>query len=313
VASKSVRCRALIERVLAKPGWHGVMAYTLREAVWLVRQGVTDDVLVAYPTVDRTAIAELTADPALAAAITIMVDHPTHLDVVDRVTAPGGRPDVRLCIDLDSSWKPAGPLHVGVRRSPVHSAAQAAALARRLAARPGFQLVGMMSYEAQIAGVIGHEIAHVVLRHGTNQASKGDLLGGLAGAVGGLFGGTTGQLASAGGAFAANMTLLRYSRDAESQADLMGTQILYDLGYAPRSMAEFFDKLAKEHRGSSMEQFFSNHPIPENRVAKVSAEIKKLGPELTNPKVDTPEFQRTKKILLAMPEPKPKAKPATTK
>jgi D-serine deaminase-like pyridoxal phosphate-dependent protein len=152
VASKSVRCRALIERVLAKPGWHGVMAYTLREAVWLVRRGVTDDVLVAYPTVDRAAIAELTADPALAAAITIMVDHPAHLDVVDRVTPPGGRPDVRLCIDLDSSWKP-GPLHVGVRRSPVHSAAQAAALARRLVARPGFQLVGMMSYEAQIAGL----------------------------------------------------------------------------------------------------------------------------------------------------------------
>jgi D-serine deaminase-like pyridoxal phosphate-dependent protein len=152
VASKSVRCRTLIERVLAKPGWHGVMAYTLREAVWLVRQGVTDDVLVAYPTVDRTAIAELTADPALASAITIMVDHPAHLDLVDRVTPPGGRPDVRICIELDSSWKP-GPLHVGVRRSPVHSAAQAAALARRLVARPGFKLVGMMSYEAQIAGV----------------------------------------------------------------------------------------------------------------------------------------------------------------
>jgi D-serine deaminase-like pyridoxal phosphate-dependent protein len=153
VASKSVRCRRLIERVLAKPGWHGVMAYTLREAVWLVRQGVTDDVLVAYPTVDRTAIADLTADPKLAAAIAIMVDHPAHLDVVDRVTPPGDRPDVRICIDLDSSWKPAGPLHVGVRRSPVHSAAQAAVLARRLVARPGFKLVGMMSYEAQIAGV----------------------------------------------------------------------------------------------------------------------------------------------------------------
>src|SRR5262245_35026604 len=159
--------------------------------------------------------------------------------------------------------------------------------------------------EAQIAGVMGHEIAHVILRHGTNQASKGDLLG-LAGAVGGLFGGRTGQLASAGGAFAANMTLLRYSRDAESQADLMGTQILFDLGYAPRAMAEFFDKLAKEHKGSSMEQWFSNHPIPENRVAKVNAEIKKLGPELTNPKVDTPEFQRVKKTLLSMPAPKPK-------
>jgi D-serine deaminase-like pyridoxal phosphate-dependent protein len=152
VASKSVRCRALLERVLALPGWHGVMAYTLREAIWLVRQGVTDDVLVAYPTVDRTAIGELTADPKLAAAISIMVDHPAHLDLVDQVTPPGKRPQVRLCLDLDSSWKP-GPLHVGVRRSPVHSAAQAAVLARRLVARPGFRLVGMMSYEAQIAGV----------------------------------------------------------------------------------------------------------------------------------------------------------------
>lgn len=152
LASKSVRCRELISRALAKPGWHGVMAYTLPEAIWLVREGITDDVLVAYPTVNRAAIAELTTDPKLAAAIAIMVDSPAHLDVVDRVTSPGKRPDVRLCIDLDSSWKP-GPLHVGVRRSPVHSAAQASALARRLVARPGFKLVGMMSYEAQIAGV----------------------------------------------------------------------------------------------------------------------------------------------------------------
>jgi D-serine deaminase-like pyridoxal phosphate-dependent protein len=153
VASKSVRCRSLLERVLARPGWHGVMSYTLREAIWLVRSGVTDDVLVAYPTVDRTALRELTTDPALAGSISIMVDHPAHLDLVDQVTPPGDRPKVRLCLDLDSSWKPAAALHVGVRRSPVHSAAQAAALARRLVARPGFRLVGMMSYEAQIAGV----------------------------------------------------------------------------------------------------------------------------------------------------------------
>jgi len=152
VASKSVRIRHLIERVLATPGWHGVMAYTLPEAIWLVRAGVTDDVLVAYPTVDRAAIAELTKDADLAAAIAIMVDHPAHLDVVDQVTPPGNRPDIRLCLELDSSWRP-GPLHVGVRRSPVHSAAQASVLARRLVARPGFRLVGMMSYEAQIAGV----------------------------------------------------------------------------------------------------------------------------------------------------------------
>jgi len=153
VASKSVRCRALLERALARPGWRGVMAYTLPEAIWLVRAGVTDDVLVAYPTVDRTAIGELAKDPHLAAAIALMVDHPAHLDLVDQVAAPKNRETVRLCLELDAAWHPAGPLYIGVRRSPIHSAAQAGALARRIVARPGFNLVGMMSYEAQIAGV----------------------------------------------------------------------------------------------------------------------------------------------------------------
>ncbi|GIE98275.1 alanine racemase [Paractinoplanes rishiriensis] len=152
VASKSVRCRQLLERVLARPAWRGVLAYTLTEAIWLVRTGVTNDALVAYPTVDRAAIGELTKDPALAGAIALMVDHPAHLDLIDQVTPPAGRHDIRLCLDLDASWRP-GPLHLGVRRSPVHSAGQAAALARRLVERPGFRLVGMMSYEAQIAGV----------------------------------------------------------------------------------------------------------------------------------------------------------------
>lgn len=153
VASKSVRCRTLLERVLATPGWRGVLAYTLPEAIWLVRSGVTDDVVVAYPSVDRAALRELTSDPVLAAAVTLMVDHPSHLEVIDRVTPPAERPEIRLCLDLDASWRPAGPVHVGVRRSPVHSAAQAAVLARRVVARPGFKLVGMMSYEAQIAGL----------------------------------------------------------------------------------------------------------------------------------------------------------------
>jgi len=165
--------------------------------------------------------------------------------------------------------------------------------------------------EAQIAGVMGHEISHVILRHGTNQASKGSLVGGLAGALGGILGGRVGQIASTGGAFAASSVLLKYSRDAESQADLMGTQILYDSGYAPRAMAEFFDKLAKEHKGSNVEQFFSNHPIPENRIAKVNEEIQKIGPEPTNPKVDTPEFQNAKRTLLGLPAPKPPARGAT--
>ncbi|AGL13979.1 amino acid deaminase/aldolase [Actinoplanes sp. N902-109] len=153
VASKSVRVRALLERVLHRPEWSGVMTYTLPEAIWLARSGLSDDILVGYPTVDRSAIAELTADPQLASVITLMVDSPEHLDLLDSVTDPRQRPDVRICLELDASWRPAGPVHIGVRRSPVHSAAQAGALARRLVARPGFRLVGMMAYEAHIAGV----------------------------------------------------------------------------------------------------------------------------------------------------------------
>ncbi|MEU7904168.1 amino acid deaminase/aldolase [Actinoplanes sp. NPDC049118] len=175
VASKSVRVRALLERVLARPGWSGVMAYTLPEAIWLVRSGVTDDVLVAYPSVDRTAIAQLAADPQLAAAIAIMVDDPAHLDLVDDVAAPGQRPDVRICLELDASWRPAGPLHVGVRRSPVHSAAQAGALAAKLVKRQGFRLVGMMAYEAQIAGLGDKPRGQAVLARGIRMMQRRSL------------------------------------------------------------------------------------------------------------------------------------------
>jgi hypothetical protein len=82
--------------------------------------------------------------------------------------------------------------------------------------------------------------------------------------------------------------------------------MLYDLGYAPEAMAQFFEKLAKEHKGSKTEQFFSNHPIPENRVKRVNDEIRKIGPALNNPRTDTAEFQNVKRQLLAMPDPKPK-------
>jgi D-serine deaminase-like pyridoxal phosphate-dependent protein len=153
VASKSVRCRALLSRVLGRPGWRGVLAYTLPEAIWLVRTGVTDDVLVAYPSVDRRAIRDLTAHPDLAAAIVLMIDSVDHLNLIDAVAEPDERPEVRVCLELDASWQPGGPVHVGVRRSPIHSAAQAGALAARVAARPRFRMVGMMCYEAHIAGV----------------------------------------------------------------------------------------------------------------------------------------------------------------
>jgi Zn-dependent protease with chaperone function len=167
--------------------------------------------------------------------------------------------------------------------------------------------------EAQLAGVMGHEIGHVILRHGTNQASKSQVAQGLAGILGGVLGdrgvgAAIGQLS----VFAAGGVLLKYSRDAESQADLMGTQILYDMGYDPKAMAQFFDKLAKEHKGSKTEQFFSNHPIPENRVIKVNEEIRRIGPVPSNPVTDSMDFQRVKRAMLAMPEPKPMAKPAAS-
>jgi predicted Zn-dependent protease len=161
--------------------------------------------------------------------------------------------------------------------------------------------------EAQLAGVLGHEIGHVILRHGSSQVSKAQATQGLLGVLGGIIGNsTTGQILTQVGGFGAGMALLRYSRDAETQSDLMGTQILYDSGYDPRAMAQFFEKLAKEHKGSKTEQFFSNHPIPENRVVKVNDEIRRIGPSLTKPRTDSPEFQRIKKAMLGMPEP-PKA------
>jgi D-serine deaminase-like pyridoxal phosphate-dependent protein len=158
VASKSVRCRALLTRALARPGWRGVMAYTLPEAIWLVREGVARDVLVAYPTADRGALAELAADAELAAAVAVMVDSPTQLDLIDSVAPPGRRAEIRVCLELDASWRPlrggpGGRLHIGVRRSPVHSPTAAGALAAQVAARRGFRLVGLMAYEAQIAGL----------------------------------------------------------------------------------------------------------------------------------------------------------------
>ncbi|TYC00788.1 amino acid deaminase/aldolase [Micromonospora sp. WP24] len=154
LASKSVRSRELSARALARPGWRGVMAFTLPEAIWLVRAGLSDDVLVAYPSADRGALAALTADPDLAAAITLMIDSTDQLDLVDDVRAADRRPELRVCLELDASWRPiGGRVHVGVRRSPLHGAAAAGAFAATVAGRAGFRLVGLMAYEAQIAGL----------------------------------------------------------------------------------------------------------------------------------------------------------------
>jgi len=155
VASKSVRCRDVISRVLAMDGFRGIMAYTLPEALWLAESGLSDDILVAYPTADRGALAHLAGDPAAAAAITVMVDCPEHLDMIEKAIAGTADPaPVRVCIDIDTSYVAArGRLRVGARRSPVRTPATAAALAADIAGRAGLRLAGLMAYEGQIAGV----------------------------------------------------------------------------------------------------------------------------------------------------------------
>ncbi|MGW2865682.1 amino acid deaminase/aldolase [Streptomyces sp. NPDC001205] len=152
VASKSVRCRALLERVLARPGFAGIMSFTLAESVWLARAGF-EDVLLAYPSADRASFAELTSDPKLARAVTVMVDDPAQLDLVDRAREDDGL-EVRVCLELDTSLQLfGGRVRVGARRSPLRTPAQLAELARSVARRPGFRLVGLMAYEGHVAGV----------------------------------------------------------------------------------------------------------------------------------------------------------------
>ncbi|WP_449280462.1 alanine racemase [Leucobacter sp.] len=151
VASKSVRVRGVLDAVLALPGFRGVLAYALSEALWLAE--TIDDVVVGYPTADRGAIARLGADERLASRVTVMVDGVEQLDLIDAVAPPASRAPIRVCLDLDASWRSRALGHLGVRRSPLHEPEQLRALAARVASRPGFALVGVMAYEAQIAGV----------------------------------------------------------------------------------------------------------------------------------------------------------------
>jgi hypothetical protein len=156
--------------------------------------------------------------------------------------------------------------------------------------------------EAQLAGVMAHELSHVALRHGTNQATKAVLAETGLGIFGAVFGDSTGgALLTTLGRFSAGGVLLRYSRTAESQADVMGTQVLYDAGYDPRAMAQFFEKLEGESKGKNPPEFFSDHPNPEHRVGRVDEEVEKLGVVPPNAKRDSAEFEAIKREVLALP------------
>jgi D-serine deaminase-like pyridoxal phosphate-dependent protein len=155
VASKSLRCRALLERVLrSDPGFAGLMTYTLPETLWLAEQGF-ENLLLAYPTADVGALSELAlrsvANPE--GAPIVMVDCTEHLDAIESVLGAAAAP-MRVCIDLDASWWAlGGRIKVGPKRSPVHTVEQAVALAQEVERRPQLKLAALMAYEGQIAGV----------------------------------------------------------------------------------------------------------------------------------------------------------------
>lgn len=159
--------------------------------------------------------------------------------------------------------------------------------------------------EAELAGVLAHEIAHVVQRHGTRAASKQmaaqvplALLAGMMGKS------TAAQAAALGISFGVGSYFLKNSRQSESEADLLGTDIMYDAGFDPHALAEFFTKLQDQAgRGSGLDQFFSDHPDPGNRVESVSREVATLPGKVYS--LNSPQFLTMKQVVAGM-------KPLTT-
>src|SRR5262245_8131379 len=156
--------------------------------------------------------------------------------------------------------------------------------------------------EAELAAVMAHELSHVALRHGTNQATKAQAAQAGVGIFGAIFGGSTGgALLTQLGSFTAGGVLLKYSRSAETQADVMGTQVLYDSGFDPRAMAQFFEKLEQETKGKNPPEFFSDHPSPDHRVERVNEEIDKLGGIPANARRDSADFEAVKREVMKLP------------
>lgn len=162
--------------------------------------------------------------------------------------------------------------------------------------------------EAQLAGVMAHEIGHVALRHGTNQATKASVMQGILSIGGAVLGGRSAlaMLTQIGAEFTADSLLLKYSRDAERQADLIGTQILYDTDYDPRAMSQFFEKIEAESQKGRPPQWLSSHPNPENRIQNVNQEIDRMGGLPSRYNADSSGFREIQRHLKSLPPaPKP--------
>jgi len=165
-------------------------------------------------------------------------------------------------------------------------------------------LLKAVDNEAQLAGVMGHEMSHVILRHGTNQASKAQMIQ-LPAVLASQTAGTSmmGQLAQLGIGLGANSVLLKFSRGAESQADLLGSHLMAESGYDPIELARFFQKLSADS-GQRAPQFFSDHPNPGNREIAIRNEMARMPQQ--NYGYQTGQFQRMKQVAVAIKEPAPK-------
>jgi beta-barrel assembly-enhancing protease len=157
--------------------------------------------------------------------------------------------------------------------------------------------------ESELAGVMAHELSHVILQHSARDAGKqqgAQVLGALGAMIAGavLGGGLAGQAAGAAAQIGAGAWAMKYSRADETEADLMGAQLMYDAGYDPYSLVEFFDVLAKQGGGGGP-QFLSDHPNPGNRAKTISDAIKKF-PKKTFPRNDSSEFASMKRHAMGL-------------
>jgi Zn-dependent protease with chaperone function len=152
--------------------------------------------------------------------------------------------------------------------------------------------------EGELAGVMAHELSHVALRHGTAQATKAEspsLLAGLGQIGGAILGGPLGSVVAAGSQIGGAAFLLRYSREYETEADLLGARIMANAGYDPRDLANMF-KTIEAQTGGGGGGFFSDHPSPKDRYARINAEAARLQ-VAANPIKVTPGFQETQQLI----------------
>ena len=155
--------------------------------------------------------------------------------------------------------------------------------------------------EGEVAGVMAHELAHVLLRHGTANATKaqGFQLGALAGAIAGaVIGGGWGQVISQGSQFGLGTWLMKYSREYEKQADLLGAQIMARAGYDPRDLGRMFETIQRQSKGGGGPEWMSSHPDPGNRSTYIAKEAAMLR---VGPRPSTVDFQQVRREFASLP------------